>query len=76
MNDSSCIGSPGIEQLKFLLPVRPGDSLRLYSEVLEARRSASRPDRGIVRWRWEVLNQHDEAVLSMIGTQMFLARER
>ena len=76
LNDSSCIGSPGIEQLKFLLPVRPGDSLRLYSEVLEARRSASRPDRGIVRWRWEVLNQRDEAVLSMIGTQMFLAHER
>lgn len=74
LNDSSCIGSPGIEQLKFLLPVRPGDSVRLESEVLESRRSASRPDRGIVRWRWDVLNQRDETVLAMIGTQMFLVR--
>jgi acyl dehydratase len=74
LNDSSCIGSPGIEELKFLLPVRPGDRLRLHSEVIEARRSASRPDRGIVRWRWDVLNQRDEKVMSMIGTQLFLVR--
>jgi len=74
LNESSCIGSPGIEQLRFLLPVRPGDCLRLRSEVLEARRSASKPDRGIVRWRWDVLNQHDETVLSMIGTQLFMVR--
>jgi acyl dehydratase len=48
--------------------------VRLYSEVLESRRSASRPDRGVVRWRWDVLNQRDETVLAMIGTQMFLVR--
>jgi acyl dehydratase len=74
LSDSSCAGSPGIEEIKFLKPVRPGDALRFRAEVLEARPSQSRPDRGIVRWRWELLNQKSEIVLSMLGTQMFLRR--
>ncbi len=74
LNESSCVGSPGIDELKFVKPVRPGDTLRLRSQVLEARASQSRPDRGIVRWRWDVLNQASEVVLSMVGTQMFLRR--
>jgi acyl dehydratase len=72
--ESSCIGSPGIEEVKFVKPVRPGDALRFRAEVLDARVSQSRPDRGIVRWRWEVLNQEAVVVLSMLGTQMFLRR--
>jgi acyl dehydratase len=75
LNDSSCVGSPGIESIQFLKPVRPGDALRFRAEVLEARASASRPDRGVVRWRWDVLNQRDEPVLSMLGTQFFLRRK-
>jgi acyl dehydratase len=75
LNDSSCVGSPGIEAIQFLAPVRPGDALRFRAEVLEARASSSRPDRGIVRWRWDVLNQRDERVLAMLGTQFFLRRE-
>ena len=74
--DSSCVGSPGFEELRWLKPVRPGDSLRLRAEVLEARHSSTRPDRGIVRWRWEMLNQHDDVVLSILGTQFFLRREK
>ena len=73
--DSSCIASPGLEELQWLKPVRPGDALRFRAEVLDARASATKPDRGIVRWRWEVLNQRDEVVLSMRGTQFFLRRE-
>jgi acyl dehydratase len=76
LTDSSCIGSPGIEAIEFLKPVRPGDSLRFRAEVLEARASRTRPDRGVVRWRWDVLNQRDEIVLSMRGTQFFLRREK
>jgi acyl dehydratase len=72
--DSSCVGSPGIEAIEFLKPVRPGDALRFRAEVLEARASRSRPDRGLVRWRWQVLNQRGEVALSMLGTQMFLRR--
>jgi acyl dehydratase len=76
LTDSACVGSPGFEELRWLKPVRPGDSLRLHAEVLEARLSSTRPDRGIVRWRWEMLNQHDEVVLSILGTQFFLRREK
>lgn len=74
LNASSCIGSPGIDDLKFLRPVRPGDTLRYRATVLESRPSASKPDRGAVKWRWEVLNQADEVVLSMTGIQIFLRR--
>ena len=76
LTESSCVGSPGIDKLEFLKPVRPGDALRLRAAVLESTPSRSRPDRGIVRWRWEVLNQRAEVVLSMLGTQMFLRRPR
>jgi acyl dehydratase len=74
LNASSCIGSPGIDELRFNRPVRPGDALRYRATVLESRPSASKPDRGAVTWRWEVLNQADEVVLSMIGVQFFLRR--
>ena len=74
LNEASCIGSPGIEEWRFALPVRPGDSLRFRSTVLESRPSASRPDRGIVKFRWELLNQRDEVAVSMVGTQFYLRR--
>ena len=74
LNDSSCIGSPGIEDWRLPLPVRPGDKLRYRGTVLESRPSASKPDRGIVKWRWELLNQRDEVPVSMSGVQFFLRR--
>lgn len=74
LNEASCIGSPGIEDWRFALPVRPGDTLRYRATVLEARPSSSRPDRGIVKWHWELLNQRDEVAVSMRGTQFFLRR--
>jgi len=74
LKEASCIGSPGIESWMFPLPVRPGDTLRYRATVLEARPSASKPDRGIVKWRWEMLNQRDEVVMHSIGTQFFLRR--
>ena len=74
LNESSCIGSPGIDEWRFAAPVRPGDTLRYRATVLEARTSASKPDRGIVKWRWELLNQRDEVVVSQVGSQFFLRR--
>lgn len=74
LNEASCIGSPGIEDWRFALPVRPGDCLTLRSTVLDARPSASKPDRGIVRFRWELFNQHSEVAVSMTGTQFYLRR--
>ena len=74
LSESACIGSPGIEEWRFALPVRPGDTLRYRGTVLEARLSASKPDRGIAKFRWELLNQKNEVPVSMVGTQFFLRR--
>ena len=59
------LGSPGVDELRWLQPVRPGDTIRAAGEILEARASRSRPERGIVRYRMEVLNQRDEVVMTM-----------
>jgi len=59
------LGSPGIDELRWLAPVRPGDVLSVRVTVLEARRSQSKPDRGLVRALMEVLNQRREVVMSL-----------
>jgi acyl dehydratase len=68
---SSSLGSPGIEQLKWLKPVRPGDTLHMRLTVLETRPLQSRPDVGLVKSRHEVLNQNGEVVMQMEGHGMF-----
>ena len=72
--ESSCVGSPGIDELKFLKPVRPGDALRFRSTVIDATPSKTKPNRGTVTFRWEVINQRGEVALSMLGKQLFLKR--
>lgn len=67
-------GSPGIEKLRWLKPVRPGDVLRARVEVLEARPSESKPHLGLVRNHWQILNQASEVVLEMEGWGMFRRR--
>lgn len=62
----SSLGSPGIDELRWLAPVRPGDTLRAEVEVLEVKPSRSRTDRGIARLRYTTLNQHGETVASYI----------
>jgi acyl dehydratase len=69
--DSVSMGSPGIEELRWLQPVRPGDTLRGRLTVLETTRSERRPDRGTVRSRGEMLNQRDEVVLTMVARGFF-----
>ncbi|MDQ6619819.1 MAG: MaoC family dehydratase [Pseudomonadota bacterium] len=73
--ESSCIGSPGIEALRWLRPVRPGDALRLRSTVLEQTPSQSTPTRGTVKFTWDVLNQNREVVCTMVGRQHFARRQ-
>jgi len=70
----SSLGSPGIDELRWLRPVRPGDTLRVRVTILETRRSRSKPDRGVVRTFSEVLNQSGEVVMSM--NAMTLVRSR
>jgi len=72
--DAASLGSPGVNQVRWLKPVRPGDAIRLRMTVLEAKPSASKPDRGTVLHRWEILNQKDEVVMNMEGYGMFRRR--
>lgn len=60
------LASPGVDEIRWPRPVRRGDSLRIRVEILDARVSRSKPDRGIVRAKLEALNQRDEIVLSML----------
>lgn len=62
----SSLGSPGIDELRWLAPVRPGDTLHCMVDVLEVRPSASKPDRGIARLKYQAKNQHGDTVLSFI----------
>lgn len=73
--ESSSLGSPGIDHLRWVKPVYPDDTLSIRLRVLETRPMASRPDVGLVRSTWSVLNQHGEPVLTMEGWGMFRRRE-
>jgi acyl dehydratase len=68
------IGSPGLEELRWLLPVRPGDTIHTRIEVIEARASQSKPDRGFAKMRYDIVNQKDETVASMTATQILRRR--
>ena len=74
-NRQAGLGSPGIDELRWLRPVYPGDRLRCESEVLEKRRSASRPEMGIFKSRMTVYNQDDVAVMSMISNGLIATRQ-
>lgn len=71
---AASLGSPGVDEVRWLKPVRPGDRLRLRTTVLDAKPSRSRPDRGTVLHRWELFNQRDELVMQMQGYGMFARR--
>jgi acyl dehydratase len=71
---SSSLGSPGLESLKWHKPVYPGDTLTGKLIALEARVMNSKPGIGLVKSRWETVNQHGELVLSMEGWGMFRRR--
>ena len=72
--DTASLGSPGIDQLRWVKPVYPGDTLSMRLEVLEARTMTRRPDVGLVKSRWTVLNQHGEPVMTMEGWGMMRKR--
>ena len=70
----SSIGSPGLDELRWFAPVRPGDTLHSVVEVLEVRPSSSKPDRGIARLLYKAINQRGETVLSFIGNNLLKRR--
>jgi acyl dehydratase len=71
LRGSESFGSPGLDYLKWPAPVRAGDALTLFAEVLEVRRSESQPTLGILRWRWRLHNQHDVVVLELVANSFF-----
>jgi acyl dehydratase len=74
-HEQAGLGSPGIEDLRWLKPVYPGDTLRCESEILEKRRSGSRPEMGIIQSRMTVFNQHDEPVMTMRSAGLIRVRD-
>lgn len=72
--ETASLGSPGLENIRWLKPVRPGDTLRVRSVVLEARPLESKQHVGLVKVRWETLNQNNEEVAQMEGYGMYRRR--
>jgi acyl dehydratase len=74
LRESSSMGSPGLENIRWLKPVFPGDTLTLRHRTLESRPLNSKPDLGLTRSMWEMYNQRGEQVLQMEGYGMFRRR--
>ena len=72
--DVASMGAPGIEEVKWLRPVRPGDSLTARGTVQSVRASRSKPDRGFVTLHWDVFNDRGERVMTLLCPQMLLRR--
>ena len=75
LDPETSMGASGVEDLEWIEPVRPGDTLRVEIEVLETRPSESRPEMGHVRSKLTGYNQDDEAVIEWVGDGMYRRRE-
>jgi len=75
-NRQAGLGSPGIDMLKWLKPVYPGDTLRCETEILEKRVSASRPDMGIYKSLMRVFNQDDVMVMTFVSNGLVQTRPK
>jgi acyl dehydratase len=71
---AASLGAPGCDEVRWLRPVRPGDTLTYRAEILEVTPSRTKPDRGIARVRYEAVNQDGEPVLRMTGLQLLARR--
>jgi acyl dehydratase len=69
------MGAPGVDDVKWLMPVRPGDDLRLRATVLETRASKSRPEMGFVKFKFEMLNASGAVVMILESSLMQRRRE-
>jgi acyl dehydratase len=71
---SAAMGSPGVEEVRWLKPVRPGDTLMLRATVVEMRPSGSRPGMGFVKFSYEMLDQSNDCVMTLVSTAMIARR--
>jgi acyl dehydratase len=74
IDTKASLGSPGVDNLRWYKPVRAGDTIRVRTEVMDKKRSKSRPNMGTIFGKLEVLNQNDEVVMSFNSIGMTLAR--
>jgi acyl dehydratase len=75
LSHAASLSSPGVDELRWIKPVRPGDSIKLRVTVSDAKRSRSKPDRGIVRSFIEALNQNGETVMSLKAVNLLGCRD-
>jgi acyl dehydratase len=71
MSVSSSMGSPGLDSVRWLAPVRAGDTLNVHYQTVKVKASASKPDRGVVWSKWVALNQRGETVCTVEGMGLF-----
>ncbi|OGQ55816.1 MAG: dehydratase [Deltaproteobacteria bacterium RIFCSPLOWO2_02_FULL_53_8] len=74
LGDAASLGSPGVDEVRWLKPVRGGDTLTVTTTALELRPSSSKADRGVIQTLWQAKNQHGELVATIKGMGMFLRR--
>ncbi len=74
VNKQASLGSPGLDELRWLTPVYPGDTLRIENEILSKRQSVSKPEMGSFQGRATVFNQHDVAVMTMVSIGLIRVR--
>ncbi|MDI9335660.1 MAG: MaoC family dehydratase [Gammaproteobacteria bacterium] len=72
--NSASVGSPGMESIRWIKPVYPGDSLTLTVEVMQTKEMKSNPSLGMALTRWEAKNQHDALVMTLEGWGMYRKR--
>ena len=71
ISPDSSMGSPGMDEVRWLRPVRPGDRLRVRLRIAAVKASTSKPDRGVVHEELEVLNQHNDVVMTCRGMGIY-----
>jgi acyl dehydratase len=75
LHESASMGAGGVDEVRWLRPIRPGDRLTLRGTVIEGRVSRSRPEMGILSVRYELHNSHGEHVMTMVTPQMLYRRK-
>ena len=76
LRDVASMGSTAVDEVRWLQPVRPGDELSLRLQVVQKQHSRNKPDRGVVRFRYDVTNQRREPVCTMTITEIVKRREQ
>jgi acyl dehydratase len=72
--DAASLGSPGVDEVRWIKPVRGGDTLTVTTTIVDVKASASKADRGVIWTEWRATNQHGEIVATVKGMGMFLRR--